>query len=234
MASVKTTMGRAARLLPSVTIGLMIVVLGSALPCHAQSVPLSDLINGGGEIVHGDKVFDQFTYSFTGDMPGPENVNVVPITDVDENLGLQFQGFFSDLFSSQGGSDALIGYRVTVQDPLRWIVDAHLFGNPELLGDTGTMTVTETFVFYTMGDHQMSIFDDETAGSRNADWTEFAPRQVLHVRKDIGAFAGEDGSVTLTFVDQTFSQIDIPEASTGLLMLIGLACLGAVRWVRRR
>jgi len=214
---------------------MMIALLGTA-PCYAQgAVKLSELINNGGLIIHGDKQFDRFSYSFTGEMPAPELVNVVPIMDLDENLGIQFQGSFTDLFSSQGGSDALIRYRVTVLDPARRITDAHLFGNPELLGDTGSISVTETFAFDVTGEYQMSIFEDETAGSRNAASTVFEPRSILQVTKDISAIAGPTGTVTLSFIDQTFSQIDIPipEASGVSLMLIGLGCLAGMRFVRR-
>jgi hypothetical protein len=169
-------------------------------------------------------------------MPAAELVNVVPIQDLDDNLGIQFQGSFTDLYSSQGGSDALIRFHVTALDPARRITDVHLFGNPELLGDTGSISVTETFTFDVSGDHQISIFEDETAGSRNANWTEFAPRSSLQVTKDISAIAGATGTVTLSFVDQTFSQVDIPipEASASSLMLIGVSCLAGMRFIWRR
>jgi hypothetical protein len=231
-----TTPMLAVRPLAAGASALMMIALFGTAPCSAQDVvTLSQLIGNDGLIIHGDKQFDDFSYSFTGDMPGPEAVNVVPIEDMDANLGIQFQGSFTDLFSSQGGSDALIRFRVTVLDPAKRISDAHLFGNPELLGATGSISVTETFTFDVLGEHQMSIFEDETAGSLNADWTEFSPRNTLQVTKDISAIAGATGTVTLSFIDQTFSQIDIPipEATAGSLMLIGLICLAGMRFVRR-
>lgn len=217
-------------------VGVMLpaVVAWACLPAQAGTVgvKLSDLLETGDEIVSGDKKFDEFTYSWTGEMPPPNMVNVVPITDEMGNFGLRFQGAFMDLFSSQGGSDALITYRVMVLDPGRKIVDAHLAGNPELLGDTGSISVTESFTFDTTGDNFMSIFSDEGAGDVAIDWTEFSPRTVLNVRKDIVAFATETGSVTMSYVDQTFSQI--PEASTGAMMLVGTGCLAFWQRQRRR
>ncbi len=217
-------------------LGLMLpaIVAWACLPAQAGtvSVKLSDLLGPEDEIVSGDKKFDEFTYEWSGEMPPPDMVNVVPITDEMGNFGLRFQGAFMDLFSSQGGSDALITYRVMVLDPMRRIVDAHLAGNPELLGDTGSISVTESFTFDTSGDNFMSIFSDEGAGDVAIDWTEFSPRTVLNVRKDIIAFATETGSVTMSYVDQTYSQIEIPEGSTGAMMLIGTACLAV--WQRRR
>jgi hypothetical protein len=197
------------------------------------AVPLSDLLDGQA-VVSGDKRFDQFGYSATGEMPEPGLVNVVPIQDEAGYYGIQFQGLFMDLFSSQGGSDALISYRVTATEPLALISDAHLFGNPELVGDVGSISVTETFTFDDSGENQMSIFDDETDGKRLRDWTFFPPTKVIHVRKDIGAIAGSNGSVTLSFVDQTFSQILIPEPSSAILMLIGSLSLTAIQLKRRR
>jgi hypothetical protein len=137
-----------------------------------------------------------------------------------------------DLVSSQGGSDSLIGYRVTALNPARRIVGSDLFGNPELLGETGVISVTGTFSFDTAHQHQLSIYDDEFRTPRNGDSTEFSPRSVLHVMQDIGGLAPADGTVTLSFVDQTFSQIEvpIPEATSFLLMGIGLACLASVRF----
>lgn len=231
---------RGTRFLPVFSIATAALVAGllwPPAPCHAQNgTPLSELINGGGEIIFGDKRFDEFSYAFTGDMPAPDLVNVIPIVDQDENLGIQFQGFFTDLVSSQGGSDALIGYRVSVLNPNKRIVDAHLAGNPLLLGDTGVISVTETFAFDTLGEHALRIYDDELLETKHADSTEFAPRVSLQVTKDIGALARTDGTVTLSYVDQTFSQVEIPipEASSALLMIVGLTCLGGFVWKRGR
>ena len=74
-----------------------------------SSVPVavSTLIVPGGTIVVGDKTFTNFGYTFTGDMPGPVGVNVVPITDDAGNFGIRFQAALIDLPSSVGGSDAL-------------------------------------------------------------------------------------------------------------------------------
>ncbi|MFV2068468.1 MAG: PEP-CTERM sorting domain-containing protein [Pirellulales bacterium] len=214
--------------------------LTSTIANAQESVPLSELLDGG-SIGSGDKLFDQFSYSASGDMPDSTGVNVIPIVDDDGNFGIRFQGAFLDLYSTDGdrGSDALIGFTVSVTDPERLISDAHLMGNPNLLGaDVGSISVTETFGFDATGAHQLNIFDDEGAGTLLRDWTLFdQPRSALIVLKDINAFAAEQGSVTLSFVDQTFSQIGtpvVPEASTGLLMLLGLATLAATRRARRQ
>jgi len=178
-----------------------------------------------GAIVVGDKKFTQFGYTATGDMPGAGGVNVVPIQDDDGNYGIQFQGAFVDLPSSQGGSDALISYMVEVMDPRRLISDAHLAGNPSLLGTAGSISVNETFLpLGQNGEYTMKIFDDESAGQKLTDWTFFEPPvRKLSVQKDILVIATpESQTVTLSFVNQTFSQIEVPEPATLLLTFFGM------------
>ena len=186
-------------------------------------------------IVAGDKRFSDFSYAFTGDMPEAAGVNVIPIQDDDGNFGIRFQGAFADLVSTVGGSDALIGYSVSVTDDLMSIVDAHLAGNPTLLGDFGSISVVETFDVDP--ELRLVIFADETSGTDSADSVEFEAVPSLRVTKDILAFAatGEgEGTVTLSFVDQTFSQRpnEIPEPVSLLLLgggLAGLAVAGRRR-----
>ena len=195
-----------------------------------DAVLLSDLVSGEiDSITVGDKEFSEFGYQRTGDMPGAEGVNVVPIVDDDGNYGVQFQGAFIDLASSAGGSDALITYTVRVTDPRRLISDAHLQGNPNLLGETGSISVTETFLPLGVNDEfTMSIFDDESIPTpKLADVTYFSPWvKELKVQKDILAIATQAAttsatSATLSWVDQTFSQVDVPEPATVALLLVG-------------
>ena len=87
------------------------------------------------------------------------------------NFGIEFQGAFVDLPSSQGGSDAKIAYHVAVADPTKFLIsDAHLAGNPTLLGTTGSISVTETFLpLGAAGEHTMKIYADESVGSKLTD-----------------------------------------------------------------
>ncbi len=201
-------------------------------------VLLSDLVSGEVQsITVGDKEFSEFGYQRTGDMPGAAGVNVVPIMDALGNYGLQFQGAFIDLASSAGGSDALITYTVTVLDPKYLISDAHIQGNPNLLGATGSISVTETFLPLGQNDeYTMSIYDDESIPTpKLADMTYFVPPvRTLNVQKDILGIATESStgaptSATLSFVDQTFSQVRVPEPMSAGLLLIGMAIMALGR-----
>ncbi len=181
-------------------------------------------------ITVGDKLFEQFGYTATGDMPGAAGVNVVPIQDDAGNYGIRFQGGFADLASSQGGSDALITYKVTATDLGKLISDAHLQGNPNLLGTTGSISVTETFLpLGPGGEYTMEIYDDEQnpGQPKLVDWVYFLPPvRSLNVQKDILIIAGNQ-TATLSFVDQTFSQT--PEATTLTLALVSLVSLAGYR-----
>jgi hypothetical protein len=222
---------------------IMIVAVGG-MPWLAASqgatiigpaVLLSTLTPPGGTITAGDKTFTNFTYNFTNDMPPATAVNVIPITDDFGNFGIRFQGAFVDVPSSPGGSDALITYTVTA-GANRLISDAHLQGNPNLLGTQGSISVTETFLpLGANGEFTMEIYDDESiATPQLVDSVIFTtPVKSLNVQKDILANARPQGGVqtaTLSFVDQTFSQVEIPEPATALLSLI--ACVGF--FVKRR
>jgi hypothetical protein len=199
-------------------------------------VPLANYVNNEpGQLIVGDKKFTAFTYHATGDMPAAGGVNVIPIKDDAGNFGIRFQGAFVDVPSSQGGSDALISYMVEVTDPSRLISDAHLQGNPALLGEFGSISVTETFLpLGNNGEYTMKIFDDESLPTPVlVDWVDFLPPvKKLSVQKDILAIATQNSqTATMSFVDQTFSQIVIPEPATLLLMIGG--CVGMATLRRR-
>lgn len=204
-------------------------------------VQLSTLTgNPQGQVIVGDKKFTQFGYTSTGEMPDAGGVNVVPILDDLGNYGIRFQGLFMDLASSQGGSDALITYDVEVTDPTKLISDAHLQGNPILPGPGrhGAVIVAETFLpLGPNGQYNMTIYDDEgVAQPKLIDWVYFNPPvRALHVQKDIGiiAVAGFQ-SPSLSFIDQTFSQIQVPEPAALLMSLVGMVSLAGVARRRER
>lgn len=227
------------------TASWMVNSSSAAIMFLAESVKLSTLVNNPqGQVVAGDKKFTGFGYDFTGDMPDAAGINVRPIVDdLDDtdpntfNYGVRFQGAFMDLVSSVGGSDALITYMVEVTDPNFLISDAHLAGNPSLLGDHGSISVTETFhPLGQNGEYTMTIYDDESQPTpKLVDWTYFVPPVTkLNVQKDILARAvvtpGAAGNTaTMSFVDQTYSQIRVPEATTLTLVLVSLVSLAGYR-----
>lgn len=225
-------------------LAVLVAALASAASSQAATilgatVALSELVDDG-SIVVGDKEFTDFTYDWTGDMPDVNGVNVIPIADDDGNFGIRFQGAFQDTTFSQGGSDVLITYRVTVLDPLYEITDAHIQGNTRIIGrdqgGRGAISVVETFLpLGANGEFTMDIQDkksDTEDITRLVDWTYFDKGyKTLQVQKDILAFAVTN-DVTMSFVDQTFSQELIPEPTAVSLLALGLA--GVASCGRRR
>lgn len=206
-----------------------------AAPCRAETmvidgpVVLSDL-TGGDTLIVGDKVFSNFTYAATGDMPLADYVNVIPIQDCDGNFGIRFQGGFIDL-PGKSASDALITFSVTPSAGML-IHDVHLAANVDLFGGDGFAGISETF----LPDFQFSlnVFDDGTT-QQLIDWADLpelvGPGQTietLQVQKDILLLSSNGPAATISFVDQTFSQV--PEPASALLLLVALC---GIRLYRR-
>jgi hypothetical protein len=221
---------------------LLALTLGSrpdecaAATIIGPSATLSSLLVPETTLVVGDKTFSNFGYLFGGDMPPPTSVNVTGIIDNDGNYGIRFQGAFMDLPSTLGGSDALITYDVEAGENFL-ISDAHVQGNPNVLGPIGSMSVTETFLpLGAGGEYTMEIYDDENSNSAQlVDVTFFTPpTKKLNVQKDIlGLALPGGGSATMSMVDQTFSQIQIPEPATPMLLFGTALAIGSRRRRRR-
>ena len=108
----------------------LLALLGSALifaapAAHASSVTLGSLIDDGGTITDGDKVFSDFSYAPSGTAPSADDIAVIPFTIGAGEYGIQFSGSF--LASGRQNGDAAISYVVTVNDPLWRIDDATAF-----------------------------------------------------------------------------------------------------------
>ena len=213
-----------------------------------ESVVLSEvLVNGSipGLIV-GDKMFDRFIYSFTGDMPEPDDISVTAI-EVDDHYGIRFQGPFVDL-PGGGLSDAALTFEVAVTPEAierGWrISDAHLFGSGfgdfSLAGPGAFISVDENFIGNTPratengADAGMTVFASNSGagGSRGEDSVFFDKLHTrLKVQKDILAFSTEEGQLParMTIIDQTFSQQVIPEPTTMLLLGMGMIGMAVAR-----
>jgi len=231
---------------------LLALVCGMVLPLHAEaahvaldpnnsndSVLLSDLLDGSVVgVVVGDKVFDDFFYSTVGgDMPDAANINVFGFQDNDGNWGVSFHGVFFDL-PGGGPSDALLRFTVSVTDDALaqgWrISDANLFAGGVGLGDDSFLSIDESFQ---ESNETLNVFATTLNGPLEQQISDSVVFDELYtslrVTKDILAFAGNTNQpVRTTVIDQSFSQVQIPEPTTVMLMLVGSLAMVGVR--RRR
>lgn len=204
-----------------------------------QSVKLDQLtLNQISGIVVGDKLFSNFVYSYTNNMPTPGNVNVVAISN-GSDIGIRFQGSFSDL-PGGGASDASISFKVSVLDTERSITGAQLasavFLDPNTPGSFGS--VDESFLGNSPSiPNLLHVFNSTlgAGGSQFEDSVTFANSySVLNVQKDIYANAADLAiqPVRMTFIDQLFPQDGspvIPEPSSVALLFGCLAIMGINR-----
>ena len=236
----------------SVLLGLIAAVCVATQPCDAalinltptngvnsqDSVSLGSLVSGATEGIQvGDKLFTGFNYSRIGDMPLASDVNVLGFRDPFGNWGISFHGAFVDL-PGNGFSDALIRFVVDI-DPVFLqqgyrISDAHLFLGGVGVGENSAFIVDESFLGL---NETMSVFKStiNQGGTKLSDSAYFDPTMTrLHVTKDVFALAAEGSSLPAraTVIDQSFSQTNIPEPAT--LMILALGSFGLISKVRRR
>lgn len=199
-----------------------------------QSIKLSDLVSQEVEgIVVGDKIFTGFSYlGASGNMPPVDDVNVTGFRDPNGHWGITFQGAFSDLPTDNTASDVAIRFMVEIDPAFAaqgWrINDAHLFLSGAGASDNSYFAVDESF----LGLNETMSVEYSTLNAGNvklSDWVYFAnPTTKLTVTKDIYAFADPNSTAPAraTVIDQSFSQILIPEPSTILLTGFALTAFG--------
>ncbi|MCA9171705.1 MAG: hypothetical protein KDB23_28755 [Planctomycetales bacterium] len=213
---------------------LRLMLVGCLVGCLAgfqlrsadAAVSLSDLIDSAGSIVvDGSLMFDQFSYSATNESPPATGVLVDGYTDAFGNLGIRIHGGFSD---SPGGGDSLatLSYRVSTIDPGSALSGALLAGNPAAVG-IGSYTVDATLSGVAAG---LSIFDISPGSNTHLLDSLSLPSPLSTVDVALSLKGSSTaGGVTLSFIDQTYTQTDavVPEPSslviwTGTLMLFGI------------
>ena len=237
-------------------VALVGMIILSAVSAHAAIINaepgdqfnLATLIENDDAIIIGDKKFDMWDYVradvSTNNMPEASAITIIA-TIIDGNLGVTIQGGFGDIPGDNFLSDASLFYRVMVTDDNKWISDAHLGGNLDIVGDpdaTAMISVTEDFFIDDDGElgaqvGQMSITAAQANGEKILDldaWIFFDQlHKSLKVRKDIIAFASEGVTFPIaSLIDQTFSQVPEPATIT-LIVMAGVTICWAGRRRRR-
>ncbi len=232
---------RFAALLGMIVLSATSARAGTIIADSGDQFNLQELMDNEDVIIIGDKKFDMWDYAKqdipSNNMPNADGVTVIATT-INGNLGITFQGGFGDVPGDNGLSDAAIFYRVMVTDDDKWISDAHLEGNLDVVGpldSTAMISVTERFRTDMGGDKgpqiaQMTISAVQGGGMKelnNLNWVIFDElHKSLFVEKDIIAYASEGISFPIaSLIDQTFSQTPEPTTITLLAMAGVTICL---------
>jgi len=189
------------------------------------SVSLASLTNAGGDILVGDKDFDNFTIS--GDFSASQ-VSVTPIEE-NGNYGIRFSGGF---LSFSQPEDMILGYEVSVTNSPDLISSANLLFNGQVSAGTGIAAVVEQVftnippAFY----GQMTVFASVASNQLSTSLAIAPPQTELSINKDVQLTAIFPAFSTISTIDQTYTQV--PEPSTVVLAVVGFCGLFLLR--RRR
>jgi len=224
----------------------------SVAPVRAESILLLDLIAEDGQIVQGDKLFNNFDIqvaSTTGlAFPAIGSIVVEGITRNGEH-GLRFAGNLSATGQPEGpsGFGIVLNYSVTSLDP-QFLIHDLTIASAVTVQNGGVLLTEQAF-----GPDSLLVADASASVGgvfpTDPGMTEISNHQVfsgdvasIDVRSTIslvGArsqFCSPCGSASIDYIDHTFSQTSqtqvIPEPGTFVLLSIGVAAAGRVR--RRR
>ena len=206
----------------------------SGAQAHAAAVlTLGDLINTNGSITVGDKVFSNFAYTGSGNVPVAALINVTGGI-FSGNIGLKFEGNWSTI--SPVGDDSIIAYTVTVTDPDFKIIGAVVSSDASVVGGFGYVSITDSFSSPNDND-TITSFIAVPGNTQLTSTVNFAsPVSVLDATKDIqlGAFGG---LAQLTTIFQTYIQQGpdrTPTVPTPAALPMGLVGLVGIVLARRR
>ena len=209
-------------LVKSANLLVFVALVATSIQSQA-AISMSELIESGGSVVSGDKQFDEFSFSSTGDMPPATEVGVDPILDFYGNYGIRLFGAFLD---HPGGGASLmnVGYRVSTLDPEMVISGSLLQGNPTAIL-SGSVVITSTM----SGEGELAIYDQIPGSTKASDEIMFdSTVSELDVAVQlVGDATGDPSAITVSFIDQSFSQSVVPEPAS-VAVWLGMAFLVCV------
>jgi hypothetical protein len=188
------------------------------------TVSLASLTNVGGDVLVGDKDFQDF--SISGSFSASQ-INVTSIT-INGNFGIRFSGA---IVAGANPMDLILGYQVSVTNSPNLISQANLMFNGQVTFGTGLAEVVEQ-VFTNNNElaGQMFVFATATTNKLSDTLAIQPPQPFLTLSKDVLVDATLPAFSSISTIDQTFTQV--PEPSVLALVAAGFTGLALLR--RRR
>ena len=202
-----------------------------------QSIALSSVLETSGEAVQiGDKLFDNFQFSYTDTDSDPSDdlsASDVTINALQDSFGYGLSLEMPLSTHHDVTKDVVIKFSVLVLDPSQQISGVELGMQASTTGD-GLADVSESVYTGGFGAGSIANLDVSSPGSLSTSVQFTSPQSEIWVEKDILVYAGCgcENSAAIQTVEQNFSQV--PEPSTW--MLVGLGLLGVLEChcIRRR
>ncbi len=224
----------------------LVVGLGGLLmqPSTASAVLLSDLTdNPADSVSYGNFVFDNFQINIVSSngkwIANQSAIDVQGFTIPDGTEdGLRFAGLIAALSNVTTLSEVTltISYDVTLIDQMKLIHDVTMSFNGAPEAPDGVAQVGKSILVEGSSVGELMVYNEQPGP---ADPIKLLDHQVLngnytkiHVHDRIIVEGGISGATTISFINQTFSLVPIPEPTTLLAALLGLPLLGMRRRTR--
>lgn len=211
---------------------LLGAVLALAFAGAVGATPLSALIQQGGSLTVGDKLFDRWVLRGLTDSTGQVDLSRIDVTGfvAGSEVGLRFDAGGQLALSGDNLIDLFFGYRVSVLPGSGMQINGVSFDfDSGSFAQDGFHAATEDI--FDAANNPLGSIDLEASRQlfKISGSASFNPTNEIFVQKNILLFGFADGdSTSLNAFTQRFFQVPVP-ASAWLLAAAGLAWLGARR-----
>src|SRR6266403_1249183 len=188
----------------------------SAQVVIGPTVSLASLTNAGGDVLVGDKDFQDF--SISGDFSASQ-INVTSVT-INGDFGIRFSGA---IVSGANPMDMILGYKVAVTNSPNLISKANLLFNGTVTGPGLAEVVEQVFTNNNEFAGQMSVYVTSTTNKFSDSLAIQPPQPFLTLSKDVIVTASLPAFASISTIDQTFTQV--PEPSVLALVAAGFTGL---------